>query len=111
MSDTDPAVENPLDELQDLDDPKDLPPTPLEGLPWWLTDKTKQKRAKGRDERAPGHVFHPALASFFSDGWINDVRLLVKSGKEATVYCCAATPSTGCELIAAKVYRPVGVRQ
>jgi len=30
----------------------------------------------------------------------------VKSGKEATVYCCAADPATGLEHLAAKVYRP-----
>ena len=93
-----------------LDDPAALPATPLEGLPWWLTEKNKQTRAKRRDEQTPGHVYHPALASFFSEGWISDVRLLVKSGKEATVYCCDATPSTGYSLIAAKVYRPVGVK-
>ena len=29
----------------------------------------------------------------------------VKSGKEATVYCCQAHPSTGAKLLAAKVYR------
>ncbi len=29
----------------------------------------------------------------------------MKSGKEATVYCCQAHPSTGVELLAAKVYR------
>jgi RIO kinase 1 len=113
MSDSEPVVEKSLDELPNLnlEDPTELPGTPLEGLPWWLTEKTKQKRAHRQDERAPGHVFHPALASFFSDGWIKDVRLLVQSGKEATVYCCEAQPSTGYALIAAKVYRPVGVRQ
>ena len=31
---------------------------------------------------------------------------VVKSGKEATVYCCAADPTTGRALLAAKVYRP-----
>jgi len=34
------------------------------------------------------------------------VLYLVKSGKEATVYCCQAHSSTGVELLAAKVYRP-----
>ena len=101
-----------VDEIDDsaLDDSTALPGTPLEGLPWWLTDKTKRTRAARRDEQTPGHVYHPALAGFFSDGWISDVRLMVKSGKEATVYCCDATPSTGYDLIAAKVYRPVGVK-
>jgi RIO kinase 1 len=106
----DSVVEETLDDLPTLDDSTRLPGTPMEGLPWWLTEKTKKKRAKGRDERTPGHVFYPALASFFSDGWIKDVRMLVKSGKEATVYCCEALPSTGYALIAAKVFRPVGVK-
>lgn len=93
-----------------LDDAAGRPPTPLEGLPWWLTEKTKRQRAARGDERVPGHVFHPALAAFFSDGWISDVRMLVQSGKEATVYCCDATPSSGYSLVAAKVYRPAGVK-
>lgn len=31
---------------------------------------------------------------------------VVKSGKEATVYCCTADPTTGLEYAAAKIYRP-----
>ena len=42
--------------------------------------------------------------------WINDVLYTVKSGKEATVYCCVAHPSTGTGLLAAKVYRPYRTR-
>jgi RIO kinase 1 len=46
------------------------------------------------------------LESFFEEGWINEVLYRVKSGKEATVYCCSAEPSiSGAELVAAKVYR------
>jgi len=37
---------------------------------------------------------------------ITDVLHVIKSGKEATIYCCAAHPSTGAEYLAAKVYRP-----
>ncbi|MBI3969675.1 MAG: hypothetical protein HY332_00180 [Chloroflexi bacterium] len=55
----------------------------------------------------------PGLAPFYYDpatgkGWITDVLLMVKSGKEATVYCCQAHPSTGVDLLAAKVYHPLG---
>src|SRR5687767_2296288 len=115
---SDSQADSVVEELDDpvliddprLDDSTALPPTPLEGLPWWLTEKNQRTRANRRDESTPGHIYHPALAAFFSDGWISDVRLLVKSGKEATVYCCDATPSTGYSLIAAKVYRPVGVK-
>lgn len=54
-------------------------------------------------EDAPAR--YPELQSFFDDGWITDVLHVVKSGKEATVYCCEAGPSTGVPLLAAKVYR------
>ena len=33
--------------------------------------------------------------SFFEDGWIDEVLFPVKSGKEATVYCCRACPGRG----------------
>jgi RIO kinase 1 len=47
-----------------------------------------------------------SLASFYDKGLITDVLSLVKGGKEANVYCCAAHPATGLGLLAAKVYRP-----
>jgi RIO kinase 1 len=46
------------------------------------------------------------LEGFYNDQIITDVLWKVKGGKEANVYCCAAHPSTGMELIAAKIYRP-----
>ncbi len=46
------------------------------------------------------------LAPFHRDKVIADVLGKVKGGKEATVYCCAAHPASGLELIAAKIYRP-----
>lgn len=51
------------------------------------------------------------LTRFYDDHLITDVLHQVKGGKEATVYCCAAHPSTGVDLIAAKVYRPRTFRQ
>jgi RIO kinase 1 len=48
--------------------------------------------------------------SFFEDELITDALHVVKSGKEATVYCCRAHPSTGARLLAAKVYRRREVR-
>lgn len=61
-------------------------------------------------------TYHPAL---FESGWlleslrtfydqqvITDILSVVKGGKEASVYRCAAHPSTGQTLLAAKVYRP-----
>ncbi|HEX8684147.1 MAG TPA: RIO1 family regulatory kinase/ATPase [Ardenticatenaceae bacterium] len=46
------------------------------------------------------------LGPFYRDHTITDVLRQVKGGKEATVYCCKAHPSTGVEYLAAKVYRP-----
>ena len=47
-----------------------------------------------------------SLNSFYVNHQISDVLQLVKGGKEANVYCCQATPKTGMDLIAAKLYRP-----
>jgi RIO kinase 1 len=46
------------------------------------------------------------LTPFFTAKIISGVLQRVKGGKEANVYCCAAHPKTGLDLIAAKVYRP-----
>lgn len=46
------------------------------------------------------------LETFYNAQVITDVLGKIKGGKEANVYCCSAHPSTGLELIAAKVYRP-----
>ena len=50
------------------------------------------------------------LTSFYQEHIITDVLAPVKGGKEATVYCCQAHPSTGLDLIAAKIYRPRAFR-
>lgn len=47
-----------------------------------------------------------SLGGFYADDWFTDVLYRVKGGKEATVYCCRAHPSTGLDLLAAKVFRP-----
>ncbi len=46
------------------------------------------------------------LEEFYNNQLITDILWKAKGGKEANVYCCAAHPSTGLDLIAAKVYRP-----
>lgn len=46
------------------------------------------------------------LEPFIAEGLITEVLGELKSGKEGTVYCCRANPSTGYDLLAAKVYRP-----
>lgn len=45
------------------------------------------------------------LEPFFERELISEVLYEVKSGKEATVYCCKAHPATGLDLLAAKIYR------
>jgi RIO kinase 1 len=47
-----------------------------------------------------------SLRDFYDQALISDILALVKGGKEASVYCCQADPTTGMELLAAKVYRP-----
>jgi RIO kinase 1 len=50
------------------------------------------------------------LEEFYNSQVISDILERVRGGKEANVYCCAAHPSTGMKLIAAKVYRPAMFR-
>jgi RIO kinase 1 len=52
-----------------------------------------------------------SVGPFYQEGFVTDVTRLVKGGKEANVYCCLATPATGLELAAAKLYRPRVLRQ
>lgn len=47
-----------------------------------------------------------SLRPFFEQSLISDVVSIVKGGKEASVYCCAAHPSMDVDWVAAKVYRP-----
>jgi len=47
-----------------------------------------------------------SLRTFYDEHLITDVLAQVKGGKEASVYRCAAEPSTGAAMLAAKVYRP-----
>ena len=56
--------------------------------------------------RRDGPWILSSLAHFYEEDLITDVLQVVRSGKEASVYCCAAHPATGAEYLAAKVYRP-----
>lgn len=47
-----------------------------------------------------------SLTPLYDQHLITDVLHEAHSGKEATVYCCAAHPSTGVKYLAAKIYRP-----
>jgi RIO kinase 1 len=59
---------------------------------------TNEERAYVFEQLSRFHDAKPKL--------ITGVLRRVKGGKEANVYCCAAHPDTGVELMAAKVYRP-----
>lgn len=50
------------------------------------------------------------IASFLDEGWITDVLSVVKSGKEATVYCCRAHPHHDGGCFALKAYKPLAHR-
>jgi RIO kinase 1 len=79
----------------------------------WLREQ-EAERAGTKPPFNPSFLAHQrdrpwilsSLETFYEDDLITDVLAMVKSGKEATVYCCAAHPSTGLEYVAAKVYRP-----
>ena len=79
----------------------------------WLKEQSLGQRGT-KPEFTPTFLAHQrdrlwvlsSLAHFYEDDLITDVTHVVKSGKEATVYCCAAHPSTGMRWLAAKVYRP-----
>src|SRR5690606_13875273 len=52
-----------------------------------------------------------SLSAFYRQEFITDILSQVKGGKEASVYRCAAHPTSGAEFLAAKVYRPQKFRQ
>jgi RIO kinase 1 len=54
--------------------------------------------------------FTEALEPFIADGLVAEVLYPIKSGKEATVYCCRAGPRLKADLVAAKVYKPRALR-
>jgi RIO kinase 1 len=47
-----------------------------------------------------------SLGTFHQHHWLDDVLRLIKGGKEASVYQCAANESVQADYIAAKIYRP-----
>jgi RIO kinase 1 len=51
-----------------------------------------------------------SLGDFYEHKWITDVLRRIKGGKEATVYLCRGSESTGEALVTAKVYRPRSLR-
>jgi RIO kinase 1 len=72
---------------------------------------SKKRKFREQDELEEQEILaaqdpvQATLDTFFADGTINEILYTVKSGKEATVYCCQAGSSLGVELVAAKIYR------
>src|SRR5258708_33001097 len=78
----------------------------------YIHSMSKRKLFREQDELEEQEILakrdpvQEALDYFFAGGMISEVLYTVKSGKEATVYCCQARPSMDADLLAAKVYRP-----
>lgn len=51
-------------------------------------------------------ALNEALEPLFDDSLVSEVLYQVKSGKEATLYCCRAGVRLGGRLVALKVYKP-----
>ncbi|MDD5089618.1 MAG: serine protein kinase RIO [Candidatus Wallbacteria bacterium] len=56
------------------------------------------------------HTDLPVLENLQDSGVIDEVYYRIKSGKEATVYCCRTGPVYGSQTASVKVYSPVKVR-
>jgi RIO kinase 1 len=59
-----------------------------------------------RVRMSAGLVDYDEIKIFIEGGWIDDVLFLVKTGKEANVYCCKASSGRGEAFFALKVYKP-----
>jgi RIO kinase 1 len=55
-------------------------------------------------------VLSEAIDPFIAEGLVSEVLYPIKSGKEATVYCCRAGTALPDEFVAAKVYKPRSFR-
>ena len=47
-----------------------------------------------------------SISEFHEQKWIEDILMMVRGGKEATVYLCSAPERAAQPLLAAKIYRP-----
>lgn len=78
----------------------------------WLSETKEEEGAKAPFHpealvgRRDGDWVLSSLTHFYEQDLIADVLREVKSGKEATVFCCTPGPASVDELLAAKVYRP-----
>jgi len=47
-----------------------------------------------------------SINEFYQQNWIEDILMMVRGGKEATVYLCSTPEKAAQPLLAAKIYRP-----
>lgn len=96
----------------------------VEGELLHLAEAQMRRRSQGEPESGGEEEFNPSFAGsrherawilgslgpFYQQELITDVVRSIKGGKEASVYLCTPSPalekSSGCKLVAAKVYRP-----
>ena len=81
---------------------------PDPNMVYWLKDASRRPglEASRLRQHPKLHWIKPALDAFYRQGLVSDILEQVKSGKEATVYCCRGHESAEIDLVAAKVYRP-----
>lgn len=78
----------------------------------WISETRDDEGAKAPFEpealvgRRDGAWVLSSLTHFYEQDLIADVLREVKSGKEATVFCCTGGPASAGPLLAAKIYRP-----
>ncbi len=78
----------------------------------WISETKEGEGAKEPFEpaalvgRRDGFWVLSSLTQFYEQDLIADVLREVKSGKEATVFCCTSGPASASPLLAAKIYRP-----
>jgi len=75
-----------------------------------IEEKRRGSVPKEEEDRTVEEALLANLDPLFEDHLVEEVVRPVKAGKEAVVYCCRAGESLGCELVAAKIYRPIETR-
>lgn len=79
---------------------------PVEPAPIPAETDEEEFRMTYRASRHEAIWLEESLANFFHQKWFDDVLRMVKGGKEASVYLCRGSASSGSDYLAAKVYRP-----
>lgn len=78
----------------------------IDPLPGEKQERLPSVPSREEEDRNVEDVLLAGLDPLIEDRLILEVIRPIKSGKEAAVYLCRAHPSLGCDLVAAKIYRP-----